>query len=198
MKNILRWLAIIVIVMALVLNVSCSHTSYDRLNNPNGQYVTASYGDKASFTGIDYPKGWEVVCNSDCSSANFTGKVEDKIAHINMTIMFLDYDSLMQGLKQRAPDKLLHENLTNNKGLVFSVFGGGTEVIYVCKLNGESRIIYPEFEGGGSGGWLPSTCSLVLEASIGEAASEKEQEIFDTYCIHMLTSLQDSTTVTTK
>lgn len=152
MNNIFRWLAITAITLVFAFNISCSQTSYDRLNNPNGQSVTDSY-NSVNFNGIDYPKGWQAIPHNDSSdmeSANFTGAIGDNTAHIDMTILLgITYDDFKNELKQNIADKLLHEDLTDkNNSVLFSVFGGRKDneivTVFVCRLNSKTKLISPQ------------------------------------------------------
>jgi hypothetical protein len=114
MKNVFRLLAATVIGVVLTLSVACSHVSYNRLNNPNGQSVTDSYAS-VNFSGIDYPEGWQAIPHNDSggmTSANFTGKIGDNTVHVEMTILTVStYYDFVDGLKQEMSDQLLYENL---------------------------------------------------------------------------------------
>ena len=201
MKNIFRLLATIVIAALLTLSVSCSHAIYNRLNNPNGQYVTDSYAS-VNFSGIDYPEGWQAMPHNESggmTSANFTGKIGDNTVHVEMTILTIStYYDFVDGLKQEMSDRLLYENLyTEDNGILFSIFGGKKDnevrTIYICRLNSKSKqVLFQPYDRSTTETWIDSTCPLILSAGISENASAKEQETFHSYCLRMISSLKDS------
>lgn len=198
MKGIFKQSLIICIGLILIFNASCSKLNYDRMSNSNGQYITDSYYS-IKFDGIDYPKGWLVTPNSDSSgtkSANFAGLVGENAANIDMDIFLaISYSDFKNELKNKYPNNLRYEDLICDKnGIKFSVLTSEKDnnfvTIFVCSLDAKTKLIstqknYPET-------WINTTVPLVLITKLGNSASEKEQELFYSHCIHMINSIKNS------